>query len=85
MIGTGGAHAIGNDTTTGIRQQVSGSVTGDETAQAMQDAWVGNFGLGVANSGANGAASGLERHRPGVARRGAERAAGIPRRAHRPR
>jgi hypothetical protein len=57
-IGTGGALAIGNDTTTGIRQQVSGSVSGDETARAIQDAWVGNFGIGVANSGANGAAAG---------------------------
>ena len=60
-IGTGGATAIGNDTTTGIDQTVTGSVTGDDTAQAIQDAWVGNFGLGVANSGANGAAAGLAR------------------------
>lgn len=58
-IGTGGAHAVGNDTTTGIRQQVTGSVSGEETARAIQDAWVGNFGVGVANSGANGAAAGL--------------------------
>jgi hypothetical protein len=58
-IGTGGAHAIGNDTATGIDQSVTGSVTGHDTAQAIQDAWVGNFGLGVANSGANGAAAGL--------------------------
>jgi hypothetical protein len=58
-ISSGGAHAIGNDTTTGIHQQVTGSVTGEETARAIQDAWVGNFGLGVANSGGNGAASGL--------------------------
>lgn len=58
-IGTGAAHAIGNDTTTGIRQEVAGSVSGDDTARAMQDAWVGNFGLGVANSGGNGAMAGL--------------------------
>ena len=58
-IGTGGALAIGNDTTTGIRQQVAGAVGGDDTARAIQDAWVGNFGLGVANSGGNGAASGI--------------------------
>ena len=68
-IGTGGAHAIGNDTTTGIHQQVTGSVTGDQTAQAIQDAWVGNFGVGVANSGANGAAGGHRRDRRRVARR----------------
>jgi hypothetical protein len=54
-IGTGGAHAIGNDTKTGIKQSVAGSVTGHDTAQAIQDAWVGNFGVGVANSGGNGA------------------------------
>jgi hypothetical protein len=58
-VSTGAAHAIGNDTTTGIRQQVMGSVTGEETARAIQDAWVGNFGLGVANTGGNGAAAGL--------------------------
>jgi hypothetical protein len=52
-IQSGGAHAIGNDTATGIHQQVTGSVTGDQTAQAIQDAWVGNFGVGVANSGGN--------------------------------
>ncbi len=58
-IGTGGAHAIGNDTKSGIDQTVTGSVTGHDTAQAVQDAWVGNFGLGVANSGGNGAGGGV--------------------------
>ncbi len=58
-ISTGTAHAVGNDTTTGIHQQVVGSVTGEETARAIQDAWVGNFGIGVANSGGNLAAAGL--------------------------
>lgn len=54
-IGTGGARAVGNNTETGITQKVTGSVTGDDTARAIQDAWVGNFGVGVANSGGNGA------------------------------
>jgi hypothetical protein len=58
-IGTGDAHAVGNDTTTGIHQTVTGSVTDDETAKAIQDAWVGNFGIAIANTGANGAATGL--------------------------
>jgi hypothetical protein len=55
IIGTGLASAIGNDTKTGIIQKVEGSVSGDDTARAIQDAWVGNFGIGVANSGGNGA------------------------------
>jgi hypothetical protein len=58
-IGTGNAHAVGNDTTTGIHQTVTGSVTDDETAKAIQDAWVGNFGIALANTGANGAGTGL--------------------------
>ncbi|MGZ6963145.1 MAG: beta strand repeat-containing protein [Acidimicrobiia bacterium] len=58
-IGTGGALAVGNDTTTGIRQQVAGSIGGNDTARAIQDAWVGNFGIGIANSGGNTAAAGL--------------------------
>ncbi len=72
-IGTGNAQAVGNDTTTGILQQVNGSVTGDETAKAIQDAWVGNFGLALANTGANGAATGLAGIDPAslVAARGA--------------
>ena len=84
-INTGGANAIGNDTTTGIHQSVTGSVTGEQTAQAIQDAWVGNFGLGVANSGYNSANAGLA----GIdaasldAARGA--LAGVPRRPHRDR
>ena len=56
-IGTGNAHAVGNDTTTGIHQSVNGSVTGDETAKAIQDAWVGNFGVALANTGGNGAST----------------------------
>jgi hypothetical protein len=69
-IGTGRAGAIGNDTETGISQHVDGSVTGDDTARAIQDAWVGNFGVGVANSGGNGAGglSGLDASSVGGAR-----------------
>lgn len=58
-IGTGNAHAVGNDTSTAILQSVTGSVTGSETAKAIQDAWVGNFGIAIANTGANGAATSL--------------------------
>jgi hypothetical protein len=54
-IGTGLARAIGNSTKTGIIQKIEGSVSGDDTAKAIQDAWVGNFGVGIANSGGNGA------------------------------
>ncbi len=69
-IGTGRAGAIGNDTKTGILQRVEGSVTGDDMARAVQDAWVGNFGVGVANSGGNGAGglSGLDASSVGGAR-----------------
>jgi hypothetical protein len=54
-IGTGLARAVGNSTKTGIIQKIEGSVRGDDTAKAIQDAWVGNFGVGIANSGGNGA------------------------------
>jgi hypothetical protein len=70
QIGTGRAGAIGNATKTGILQKVEGSVTGDDMARAVQDAWVGNFGLAVANSGGNGAGglSGLDAPSVGAAR-----------------
>jgi hypothetical protein len=70
QIGTGRAGAIGNDTKTGILQRVEGSVSGDDMARAVQDAWVGNFGVGVANSGGNGAGglSGLDASSVGGAR-----------------
>ena len=70
QIGTGRVGAIGNDTETGILQRVEGSVTGDDMARAVQDAWVGNFGVGVANSGGNGAGglSGLDASSVGGAR-----------------
>lgn len=70
QIGTGRAGAIGNDTKTGILQRVEGSVTGSDMARAVQDAWVGNFGVGVANSGGNGAGglSGLDASSVGGAR-----------------
>ena len=70
QIGTGRAGAIGNDTKTGILQKVEGSVTGNDMARAVQDAWVGNFGVGVANSGGNGAGglSGLDASSVGGAR-----------------
>lgn len=61
----GTALAIGNDSTTTILQQVQGAVSGG-AASAHQDAMVGNFGLGVANTGLNAAGSGLTNIDPGV-------------------
>lgn len=53
-IGTGPAGATGNDTVTGISQKVQGSVAGTDVASALQQAFVGNFGIALANSGGNG-------------------------------
>lgn len=57
-IQAGTALAVGNDSTTGILQQVQGAVSGG-VASADQQAMVGNFGLGVANTGLNAAGSSL--------------------------
>ncbi len=56
---TGTAHAVGNASTTTIGQSVSGSVTGTGHATANQTAAVGNLGLALANTGLNGAISGV--------------------------
>lgn len=52
-ITTGSAVAVGNDSSTLIRQTAQGSVSGDNSAAASQQATVGNFGYALANSGAN--------------------------------
>jgi hypothetical protein len=67
-VRTGSAIAVGNDSTTTIRQTATGAVTGSHSASADQSAAVGNFGVGIANTGGNGAA--------GIA--GADAPAGAP-------
>jgi len=58
MLQAGTAMAVGNDSSTGILQQVQGSVSGG-AASADQRAMVGNFGFGVANTGLNAAGASL--------------------------
>ena len=54
-VRTGSAVAVGDSSSTSIRQLAVGSVTGDHQASADQTASVGNFGFSFANTGANAA------------------------------
>lgn len=54
-VGTGAAQALGNATNTQVRQELNGSVQGTDQARSLQDAFVANIGLALANSGANAA------------------------------
>jgi hypothetical protein len=66
-VRTGSAIAVGNDSTTTIRQTATGAVTGTHSASADQSAAVGNFGVGIANTGGNGAAGNVGADAPAVA------------------
>jgi hypothetical protein len=54
-ISTGTAVAVGNVASTTITQAAAGQAAGGGTATARQDAAVANVGIGLANSGLNGA------------------------------
>ena len=58
LITTGDASAVGNQSTTTVVQRADGLVTGGHEASATQTAAVGNFGVALANSGANVAGGG---------------------------
>ena len=53
-VTSGSATAVGNATSTSIKQFVQGAVSGSSSASAQQSAQVANLGLALANSGFNG-------------------------------
>jgi hypothetical protein len=57
---TGPASAVGNDSQTGVAQQVVATLSGGGTASARQDVYIANIGSGVANTGVNPGAVALD-------------------------
>lgn len=53
VVLSGGASAVGNDTLSGILQDLRGAVSGNAIAMGSQEAAIGNFGAAIANTGVN--------------------------------
>ena len=81
-ITTGDAAATGNESSTNIRQEANGAIDGGGAILNTQVASVANLGLGVANSGGNGAVGNDVRQRRRASSRtptsSSDNAAGAP-------